>query len=227
MLRVSGKGLNVMRDESINTDLKQSALEREFFSEGMFAKDDKEAAGKYLLAASNLLLEGSEIPIALRISLGQALRESALVAFEHGNEKAGDVLLKAVGLKKGGSDRKLIQAARVGNCTNEELGGRFNIGKDQVAKKLNVVKSQELELLNRRLSHTVQRLLLILSQQAKGEFTTPQVTTILREYLTSQNMLVSESDISDHVREAIKLAKKEYLVIEQGNVIFLNLEKLP
>ena len=214
-----------MDDENINDEIEQSALERWFFSEGMFAKDDKEAAGKYLLAASNILLEGGELPMVLRISLGQALRESALVALDKGNEKAGDVLLKAFGLKKGGSDRKLIQAARTG-ATKTELAARFNVGKNEVAKKLKAVKSQEFELLNRRLSHTVQRLLLILSEMGKGAHTM-EVTKRLREYLTSQNLLVDSGDIEKHVRDALELAQKEHLIIAHDSLIFRNSDKLP
>jgi len=212
--------------DDVNEELDQSALERWFLDQGMYAKDEK-AAGKYLLAASDILLEGGEIPMALRISLGQALRESALIALDEGNKKAGDVLLKSLGLKKGGSDRKLLQAARAG-VTNTELAVRFSVGKDQVAAKVNKAREQDQELLNRRLSHTVSRLLMILDEMERGVYAAV-VTKRLRDYLTSQNMLVDADAIESHVQAAITLAKKEQLIITDINtsLIFRNDEKLP
>ena len=197
---------------------------RRFLTQGMFAKD-KDAAGKYLLEASNILLEGGELPAALRISLGQALREAALVALDKGNAAAGNVLLKSLGLKKGGSDLKLIQAARAG-ATNTELADRFDVGKNEVAKKRKSVEAQELEFLNRRLSHTVGRLLRILDEMERGALIT-KVTDTLKEYLTSQNLLVSSDDMDAHVQGVLKLAQAEHLIIVQGSVIFRNSEILP
>ena len=197
---------------------------RRFLTQGMFAKD-KDAAGAYLLEASKILLEGGEVPAALRNSLGQALREAALVALDEGNAAASDVLLKSFGLKKGGSDLKLIQAARAG-ATNAELAERFNVGKDQVAKKLKSVKSQELELLNRRLSHTVGRLIRMLDEMERGALIT-KVTDTLKEYLTSQNLLVSSDDIEAHVQDALKLAQAEHLIIVHSPAIFRNTDMLP
>jgi len=197
---------------------------RRFLTQGMFVKD-KDAAGKYLLEVSNILLEGGEVPAALRISLGQALRETALVALDEGNAIAGDVLLKSLGLKKGGSDLKLIQAARVGT-TDKELAARFNVGKNEVAKKRKYVEGQELELLNRRLSHTVGRLIRMLDEMERGALIT-KVTDTLREYLTSQNLLVSSDDIEAHVQDALELAQAEHLIIVHSPAIFRNSDMLP
>ncbi|MFK5915355.1 MAG: hypothetical protein QM484_13370 [Woeseiaceae bacterium] len=214
-----------MSDE-VNEELDQSALERWFLDQGMFAKDEK-AAGKYLLAASDILLEGSEIPMALRISLGQALRESALVALDKGNKAAGDVLLKSLGLKKGGSDSKLIQAARAG-VTNSELAARFNVGKNEVAVKVNKAREQDQELLNRRLSHTVSRLLMILDEMERGVYRI-EVVKRLKDYLTSQNMLVDSGVIEKHIEAAFTLAKREQLIVIDDNIsqIFRSSKKLP
>lgn len=212
-----------MDNETINDEIEQSILERWFFSQGMFAKDEG-AARKFLLMASEELLEGGVINPALRITLGQALREAALCK---DNNAASDVLLKSFGLKKGGSDLKLIQAARAG-ATNTELADQFNVGKNEIPKKLKAVKSQEIELLNRRLSHTVQRLLLILSEMEWGAQIT-EVTKHLREYLTAQNLLVSSDDIEKHVQDVLILAQKEELILldEADSLIFRNKDKLP
>jgi len=182
---------------------------------------EPEAAGSYLLALSNALLEGGELPPASRLALGQALREAALLAVDTDTQAdkkaAGEALLKALGLLKGGGQKNLEQAARAG-ATNKEIADRHNIGKNEVPRKLSLVSASERELLDRRLSHTVGVLLRVVEEMgpvAGG----PEVSEQLRKYLAPQFRMLSNDDIEMHVNDAMRLAKAEGLIESIGRDI--------
>lgn len=198
---------------------------------------DPEAAGSYLLAVSSLLLEGKKLPMRSSITLGQALREAALLALgikitpetdtkTDAKQKASESLLKALGLKKGGGTSLAIRAAENGD-TNTDIAERFNMGKNRVPKELSLAIASEKELLENRLSHTVDVLLRLIAEENKIKkcryVSTSVITENTRVYLRPQFRLVDEHDLEEHTQKTIEIALQENLITVKGGTIARNL----
>lgn len=178
---------------------------------------DKQAAGNYLLALSSALLEGRELPLQSAMALGQALREAALLALDGKQKPAGDVLLKALGLKKGGGQRLLEQAMRNG-VTNQTASESFSIGKNQLPDKRSALVDAERRDLERRLSHTVGTLLRAVDEAGPGA-SIHDVVARVRNGLQPQFRLVDSEDIAEHVREALREAEREGLIEMEASTV--------
>ncbi len=170
------------------------------------------AAENWLLEIADKLLTGEKIPAQSRIALGQALRDAALTG-------DGMALLKALGMKKGGGEKELEQAARAG-ATNEELAVAFNVGKNEVPKKIVKLKAAELAELDRRLSHTVGILLRAIEKEGQGA-STQKVVESIHVHLQPQFRMLTHGQLEDHVTAALKLAVAENLIASEGSTITL------
>ena len=184
-----------------------------------------EAAGCFLLAVSDELLAGRELPLITKIELGQVFREAALLAIhthtEPNKKAAGEVLLKSLGLKKGGSE-KYIEKAKRAKAANQEIADWYNVGKNEVQKKLEPMEISDRERLGKKLSHTVSVLLRVVGELGSVADSS-EVSKRLRNYLEPQFRLLDENELVEHIHEAMREAKAKGLIEDIGRDIKLTL----
>ena len=178
----------------------------------------EEAAGFFLLAISNALLEGREIPMQSQIALGQALREAALLSLnthtKADKKAAGKSLLKSLALEKRGGMDHFERSAMTGQ-TKQKLADLYNIGKNEVPELLDALTKSERELLKDRIPITVGHLIRVIQELGPGAEST-EAAKRLRDGLKPQFRMLTAQDIENHVNEAMREAHNQGLIEKIG-----------